>query len=229
MFRTASILAASVSVLALSGCGMQGTTYGTGVSHERATMNSFRDLFNLRAKRPEQIDYSPRPELVMPSTKETLPAPMEGEGLGADGNWPVEPEQRISAIRNEAPKPDEYGNLPQTYLQSEKAGIRRNGQAIENRRSNVRSGAETFIQEIRDEANGQGVSEEVKRRREQLSYSSGVKRRFLTEPPSEYRQPAQTAEAGETGITSDEVKREINQARAERRASDNRTILPGEN
>ena len=54
-------------------------------------------------------------------------------------------------------------------------------------------------------ANTRSQSEEAIRRREQLSYSTGVQRKYLTEPPKIYRTPSANAVAGEAGVTIDDI------------------------
>ena len=43
-------------------------------------------------------------------------------------------------------------------------------------------------------------SKKIKKRRAELAYSTGPKRKFLTEPPENYRAPADTAVAGDLGL-----------------------------
>jgi len=216
--------------LVLAGC-TGGTTYGTGTTHEEATMQGMRNIFTLRNEQVE-IDYKPRPELVMPANKNVLPQPVQSQALTTDQNWPVDPEQRIAAVRGQAPQPDEYGNLPTEYLtDTDKPGISRTSGLSdelrrETRRGNVNAGSDQFIEAIKDDANGVGEGRVARERREQLAYSTGVKRKFLTEPPVEYRTPSATAEAGELGISDDELSARQAEDRRLRRSPDNRTLEP---
>ncbi|MDJ0613435.1 MAG: hypothetical protein QNJ29_07130 [Rhizobiaceae bacterium] len=197
-------IALSLGALTLAGCSSSGTTYGTGVSHERQTLDGLYNMFSISPNKGEKIDYSARPDLVMPANKGALPAPgSEVEQVAGDPAWPETPEQRIAAVREAAPEADERsGNLPTEYLTSEKQGIENSARLYRTARS-TRASEELPI--VDPNANSQ--SAEAKRRREQLAYSTGVKRKFLTEPPAEYRKPADTAEAGDIGITSEEIKK----------------------
>jgi len=219
--------------LVLAGC-TGGTTYGTGTTHEEATMQGMRNIFTLRNEQVE-IDYKPRPELVMPANKNVLPQPVQTQALTTDQNWPVDPEQRIAAVQGQAPTPDEYGNLPTQYLtDTNKPGISRTTGLSEElrretRRGNVNSGGEQFINAIRDDANGVGEGRIARERREQLAYSTGVKRKFLTEPPVEYRTPSATAEAGELGISKEEISERQKREEKYQRDIERGIITPGAN
>ncbi|MEM7290794.1 MAG: hypothetical protein AAF412_10585 [Pseudomonadota bacterium] len=219
-------LIAIAGMTVFAGCN-SGTTYGTGSSHEEATLKSMSNMFSIRPDAAPDIDYSARPELVMPSNQQALPAPGAAIEQSDGQDWPVAPEQRIAAIRATAPEPDKYGNLPVEYLQSEKDGIRNSSGLYRAGRNLSRSNdGVKFIDDIKEDSTEDSVSEEVKRRREQLSYSKGVQRKYLTEPPSEYRAPAETAVAGDLGVDSEAVKERIKQQKEERRARDADNIEP---
>ena len=68
---------------------------------------------------------------------------------------------------------------------------------------------------------------EARKRRGELAYSTGVKRKYLTEPPTEYRVPSENAEAGELGISKEEVDEAKKQAEIDRRNIDNGVLTPG--
>lgn len=212
-------LVASAAIL--GGC-TSGTTYGTGSSHEEQTVKSMYNLLSIKPPEKANIDYSARPDLVMPANKGALPTPADTAQQVDDQNWPVDPEQRIAAVRAEAPQPDERsGNLPTEYLLSEKEGIRNSAGLYRASRKSEKDGGQ-FLKMIQEESKtGSNVSEEVKRRREQLTYSTGASRKFLTEPPTEYRRPAETAEAGAVGLTNEEIaeldKKRRKQEEAEKR------------
>ncbi len=216
----------SVGALMLAGC-TSGTTYGTGVTHEAQTFNGLYNMFSIRPDKGEEIDYSARPDLVMPANKQALPAPGSGiEQTAGDQAWPETPEQRIAAVRQDAPEPDwRSGDLPTEYLTSEKQGIRNSaGLYVGDRNQGRAGGGEQIIAELQRDKQ---VSEEVARRRNQLSYSTGVQRRFLTEPPTEYRTPAATADAGDLGITKEQLTEKQKREERERIDASNGVITPG--
>lgn len=198
------------STIVLAGC-TGGTTYGTGTSHEEATLKSMYNMLSIRPEKAEAIDYSARPDLVMPSSKETLPSP-DSAVEQADGQaWPVSPEQRIAEVRGAIPDAGprnqldrQDSTLPIEFQQAEKQGIQNSAGLYTASRSVSRNGSEPDFIGNFTEANS--ASAEVKRRRDELSYSTGPQRKFLTEPPAQYRVPAQTADAGDLGIDSDVVE-----------------------
>ena len=190
----------------VSGC-TSGTTYGTGSSHEEQTLKSLTNMFALSSEKKEKIEYNARPDLVMPPENQALPTPAQ-EAAAEDQNWPVSPEERIAAIRAAAPEADDRsGEVPIEFLLSEKDGIRNSTSVYQrNLRRNEKDGGQ-FIEAIKRDAAGLGTNEKLRQKREQLTYSEGPQRKYLVEPPTEYRTPAATAEAGNTGFTDEEIER----------------------
>lgn len=205
-----------------------GTTYGTGSSHEEQTIKSLSNMLAIAPDEKPDIDYSSRPDLVMPPNKGVLPTPVDETQVASEENWPVSPEQRIAAISEGAPEPDDYGNLPTEYLVSEKDGIRNSADIYRASRASDRSGGgEQLIDEIVRDSNGSGTSAEVQKRRSELAYSTGVQRKFLTEPPTEYRVPSENAEAGELGISKEQISEQQRRQDADRRNVDRGVLTPG--
>lgn len=225
MKRTVFSMGLVASALVLGGC-TGGTTYGTGTSHEAATMKGLGNIFSLKNDQ-QAIDYRNRPELVLPANKNILPAPVEENELVTDQNWPETPEQRIANVRAEAPEPDEYGNLPVEYLtDTDKPGIANSARIERTSRRNTKSGADQIIKAFKDDANGVGEGKVARERREQLAYSTGVKRKFLTEPPVEYRVPSANAEAGDLGIDEAELTARQKQAEKDRKDLERGILRP---
>ena len=227
MKRTVLSMGLVASALVLSGC-TGGTTYGTGTSHEEATMKGLGNIFSLKNEQ-QAIEYRNRPELVLPANKNILPAPVQSQELATDQNWPETPEQRIAKVRADAPTPNWKGSedLPVEYLaDTNKAGISNSSRVQRTARKNTRSGADEIIEAFRDDANGVGEGKLAKERREQLAYSTGVKRKFLTEPPVEYRVPSANAEAGDLGIDEAELTERQKQAEKDQRDLDRGVLTP---
>ena len=209
------------SVVALSGC-TGGTTYGTGKTHEEATLKSMYNILSVKAEQTPTIDYSARPDLVMPASKEVLPAP-DSSIEQADGQaWPVSPEQRIAAVRDAAPgqdikdQRDRQDPVPSVeYLNSEKEGIRNSSGLYAASRANSKADPNFIGMFVKDQS-PDSAGAEVRRRREQLAYSTGPQRKFLTEPPAEYRRPAETADASDLGFDSDFIEERRQQEREQR-------------
>ena len=204
MRKAFSITACVFAAISVSGC-VGGTTYGTGVSHEKQTMEGLKNIVSLKSSNDPKINYAARPDLVMPGNVNSLPQPVdEIASVEDDANWPETPEQRIARIQNEAVQPHERsGQIPVQELVRKKEGIK---VASKPRvfKNPDRDGND-FIDSIRDDANGVSASSTVRKRREELAYSTGVQRKFLTEPPVEYRTPAATAVAGDLGYSREEL------------------------
>ena len=227
MKKGISLFGIGASLVILAGCTGSGTTYGTGSSHEEDTLKGIVNMLAISPDDQKKIDYSARPDLVMPANPQALPAPAQENA--ADENWPVSPEQRIAAVRDAAPDGDWRGSedIPLEYQLSEKEGINNSAGLYRQSRAHTRSGSDQFIKLIRDDANGVGESAEARKRREELAYSTGVKRKFLTEPPVEYRTPSATAEAGDTGITREEITEAQKKAKIDQRNIDAGVLTPG--
>lgn len=206
----------------LGGCSSySGTTYGTGTSHEEDTMKSITNLLSIAPKEKNRIDYSARPELVMPANQQALPTPAD-EGTAqanADTNWPVSPEERILAAREAAPEADERsGDVPLDFQLGEKVGTRKTGnERLRQAAREHRHGFKTHLELVGLDNKSKEEDERARKLRGELAYSTGATRKYLTEPPSIYRTPAQTAEAGETGISKEEIAEAQAQKRAERK------------
>ncbi|MEM9330133.1 MAG: hypothetical protein AAGA53_02335 [Pseudomonadota bacterium] len=227
MRKNTSLAGIGASLIILAGC-TSGTTYGTGTSHEEDTVKGIVNMLAVSPKDKPDIDYSARPDLVMPANPQALPSPSENAEL-QDEDWPVSPEQRIADVRASAPEGNWRGSedIPLEYQLSEKDGITNSARVYRQSRAHSRSGSDKLIEAIRDDANGVGEGAEARKRREELAYSTGVKRKFLTEPPVEYRQPSQNAEAGDTGITRKEITEAQKKAKEDQRNIDAGVITPG--
>ena len=227
MKRTVFSMGLVATALVLGGC-TGGTTYGTGSSHEGATMKGLGNIFSLKNEK-QAIEYRSRPELVLPANKNILPAPVQTRELETDQDWPETPEQRIAKVRADAPTPNWKGSedLPVEYLgDTNKAGIGNSSRVQRTSRKNTRSGSDEIIKAFRNDANGVGEGKLAKERREQLAYSTGVKRKFLTEPPVEYRVPSANAEAGDLGIDKEVLTARQKQAAKEARELERGVLSP---
>lgn len=228
MKRTVFSMGLVASVLVLAGC-TGGTTYGTGTSHEEATVKSLGNIFSLKNEQ-QAIEYKNRPELVLPANKNILPAPVQENQLATDQNWPESPEQRIAKVRANAPTGDWRGSedLPLEYLSdTNKPGIANSARTQRSRRGIGRnSGGADVLEAIKADARGEGEGNLARERREQLAYSTGVKRKFLTEPPVEYRTPSVNAEAGDLGISDAELTEQQKKAKKEQRNKDWGVLTP---
>jgi hypothetical protein len=160
-------------------------------------------MLSLKPKRPFASNYEPRPELVKPTdtATTTLPPPQESI-VTASTEWPESPEQRRARIRAEATEnrdtpgwQPEVVNDVSTGSSSTKTKL---GSSARGRDSGVAKAGEA-----------EDLSKQGARYRQQLAQTKQGDpnvRRTLTEPPTEYRQPAATAATDELG--EDEYKKQ---------------------
>ena len=160
----------------LAGCSSySGTTYGTGTSHEEDTMKSIVNMLAIRSEEQEKIDYSARPELIMPANQQALPSPADESVAGADENWPVTPEERITALRESAPEADERsGEIPLDYQLSEKAGIKSGREAYLEDLAREPRNNEGHLETLLLDKKGKETTKTVRERRKDLAYSTGA-------------------------------------------------------
>jgi hypothetical protein len=91
--RTRLITVGAIALaLPLGGC-LSATTYGTGVSPGKQTMEDIVGIVSPGAKKGPPIDYAARPPIVAPPPGAAIPKPGETSTASA-GNWPADPESK---------------------------------------------------------------------------------------------------------------------------------------
>jgi hypothetical protein len=199
----AAFALAGFAALALSGC-VGGTTYGTGVSQEEQTLKDMYTMFNLKPER-KNIDYSPRPDLIVPENKQALTEPIDTAATASNVAWPETPEERIARIQAAAGEVD-----PRTGEVSVEERLRKKeGIGIEQGYITRKF---TPGQTDRDGNPLLGrpddtVRTDVQRAKEATTISKGTTRRYLTEPPLAYRQPVDSAPSGVDSYSDEERAR----------------------
>jgi hypothetical protein len=205
---TSSRMALSASVgaacLLLAGC-MGSPTYGTGTPADKQLLDDVTGMITLTPKETKHIDHKPRPELVRPAKSEVavLPPPQDDLATSANPQWPESPEARRMRLRAEAtanqanPDYDPQVAGP-TSSASEPTLVRTRGTGV----SLTGGGPDSGINQ----------SAEFKRRMAINKQGSETERRYLSEPPLTYRQPAATAPTGELG--EDEWRKEKDRKKA---------------
>jgi hypothetical protein len=84
--------------LALAAC--TGTTYGTGTSPGMQTLEDLGGIVALGAPNKEPINYKPRPKIVAPPPGAPLPPP-GSENAATAANWPSDPDLQTKQFRAE--------------------------------------------------------------------------------------------------------------------------------
>ncbi|WP_274426956.1 hypothetical protein [Chelativorans sp. YIM 93263] len=191
LMGAAAVLAASV----LAGCA--GPTYGTGKPAEQLLLEDLTGALSLAPKNKAQIDYEPRPGLVKPPSTNVLPPP-QIELATENPQWPESPEQRLARVRAEATANQDNLHYRPNIIHDVNRSSEDNNPGITNPRTRAMQ------------------REEVLRRRQMTQQGSPTTRRYLSDPPTEYRQAAESAPAGDPG--QDEWKKE----RARKRQSGER-------
>ncbi len=180
--------------MALTGC--MGPTYGTGVSQGEQLFNDLDGIVSLGSSNRSRVDYSPRPELVKPQTIGQLPPPRDAV---ADANMPESPEMRRGRLR--AAAPDRDGVMPVAFARSAKEGME-----VEQPTATFRSQREEDNSWLSpSQMAGQRTAAQTQR--SVGRQGSPTERRYLSEPPLTYRQPATTAPVGDTGISEEAKER----------------------
>ncbi|WP_246248925.1 hypothetical protein [Chelativorans alearense] len=206
--------ALAVSAIILSGCS--GTTYGTGTTAETQLVQDLTGVLSLAPKKKPPIDYSPRPGIVEPPSTEVLPPPQESVASTSNPNWPESPEERLARVRAEATaNQDDPFYRPNIVRDVDNGSASRGTGGTAARLSENGSVKPEILERSARMRNEQRL--EFQRRQQLANQGSPTTRRYLSDPPTELRQPAETAAAGDLG--EDEWKKE----RAAKRAATKET------
>jgi hypothetical protein len=173
------------AALAISACS--GTTYGTGRSPGMQTIEDLAGIAAISGQKKEPIDYTPRPKVVLPPSVAELPPP--GSGAAArDPNWPVDPEEKRAKILADADARDAAGVAAPKGLVPI-MGKPKDGEVNQtllgydpSKDAMPKPGEEAGARKLFAEAKGIAVDE-----------NGQPVRRYLSDPPSDYRMPDPTA------------------------------------
>lgn len=200
MARAATLTALLAGSAAVSAC-VSGTTYGTGVSQERQTITDMYNIFSLKQER-KNIDYSPRPDLVVPQDTASLPEPLDQSATTSNPQWPETPEERVARVRAQAGEID-----PRTGDYSIRDQLRpKEGIGLE-----TASHKGEFVPGKTDrDGNPVLYRGDSEVRKKVIQAKAGTtydcaNRRYLTEPPPEYCVAAETAPQGTEAFTEEQI------------------------
>ena len=167
----------------LSGCT---STYGTGEAPEMALFREMTGGF-LSNEEKAPIQYQPRVPLVAPPVGEQLPQPAE-VAEAADPNWPVDPDQRVALSRF-----DDDDNPTNDINQAEYRRLKPLAGAMSEMRRDNSTAIHENIQPAYDIVHQKQEREEFRKAVADAEGFGRSERRYLTDPPTEYRAPAATA------------------------------------
>lgn len=173
--RVAPIVASACALAVLSGC-MSSPTYGTDKTANQQLLEDVTGVLGVEAlaggsREQAEIAYSPRGQLVTPSSLEVLPEPQQELASADNPAWPESPEERRRRIRAEATE-----NRDNPAYRSPAAS---------------RPSDTAFVTDAQ--------RSEIQQIRRQTNQGDADRRRYLSEPPLDYRVPEATAEAGNLG------------------------------
>lgn len=182
-----------VSGLIVSGC-VGSPTYGTGKASDQQLFEDVTGLLSIGPKNKDQIAYKPRPELVKPAQKDQLPAPQSAIANASNSAWPESPEERRARYREEATA-NQDNAFYDPVVENETARKVVKKPVSTNQRGNFDV-----------DGTSQFDRDEFKRRLQESKTGNPTQRKYLSEPPLVYRQPAESAPTDDVG--EDEWKRE---------------------
>lgn len=228
-YRTSTAAILVASAVGLGGC-VGSPTYGTGKPASEQLLEDVTGILTVGPKKQERIDYKPRPELVKPAETSALPEPQGNVVASANGVWPVSPEEQRAILRAEAtenrdnlgwrpkikgPEGQEtvsaaaYDRNPNLVLDNmsantDEASRRRalaNPAPARSAAANDRNPAAAA-----NDVDPKRAREEFNRRLAAKNQGDPTVRKYLSEPPLEYRAAAATAPINDIG--EDEEKKE---------------------
>ena len=186
-------------VALLAGCS--GNTYGTGVSSEQQLVDDISNMITLdMMKEKKRINYESRPNLVKPPEVAQLPTPAE-KVQSESAYFPEDPEVKRLRLREELAEAESNGrtiDLSPEIQQLRAASLSRSKAEINRQKHHNDEDTYVCIPCQMEESKKQDQAIKERRTKERLQAAS-KRRRYLTEPPSEYQAPAETAAVGEVG------------------------------
>jgi hypothetical protein len=207
-FRAAARLIALCAVAAsVSAC--LGPTYGTDKSSTEQLIDDISNIATVKPDRGPAIDYKPRPTLVRPPETASLPQPQQNV-VENNPAWVESPEETRERLVASA---DENGNA--VGYRSPLATVQRSdGVARVGPKPSVKDGSPSPLAMLRAEQQNKTFRENMKIQKG--AYSD--RRRFLSDPPLDYRKPAESAAAGELGESEkDKERRRVAEATKEKK------------
>ena len=188
-------VATAALALGLGACSQ--TTYGTGTPVGMQTIEDIAGIADLGGQKKDPIKYTPRPGLVQPPTGAPLPPP-GSERQAVAANWPNDPDAQARRVKEQAAAREKFCAdpnhtiLPECRdpgfrLPPEASAAPPRGQNATLANAGV-SGAERAHSTAAQDAQAKKLFAQAKG---QVAVDENGKpvRRYLTDPPSDYRVP----------------------------------------
>jgi hypothetical protein len=178
--------------MALGACSPM-TTYGTGKTAAAQTMEDLGGVISLGGTKAdkEPIDYAPRAPIVEPpAVAAALPPPGSDTTVTAAGDWPNDPDEEFKKMQKKVAELNAAGETPKFTLPEGSEPI-----DSSNEKKRIGKDSRTSVEKLRDEA-----KIDTAKQKEMFADARMAKvgsfdkegrptRRYLTEPPTTYREP----------------------------------------
>ncbi len=165
-------LGLGVSLFTLAGCNTP--TYGTGENPQIAMIEELTGNLTGTKKKKEPIEYTARSELVLPPSAQ-LPSPEDKNSITQVAAWPNDPDADKAIKTN--------GEIPEEFRRGRLA------------RNSIKKNTDVSPIDVTEMNTAQRL-EAQRKFREQLASmgpGDGTTRKYLTDPPVEYRKPSENA------------------------------------
>lgn len=154
-------------------------TYGTGKAPGAQTFEDLVGIAALSTAQKEPIDYKPRPKVLAPPSNDLLPPPANGNTAILATNWPVDPDAQAAKIRAEAAARDAAGKpMPFVRLSKTPGDVQPPAPSGDPNKPLTPDELAAARKMFADARGGVAVDE-----------NGNPVRRYLSDPPSEYRLP----------------------------------------
>lgn len=162
------------SLLALAGCNTP--TYGTGKSPEMSMIQELTGNLAGGQKKKEPIEYKARSELVLPPSSQ-LPPPEQKLALSQTAAWPDDPDRNRKATNTSGEIPEEF----------------RRGRLARGSRSAPDPNVSPIDVTEMNTAQRLEAQRKFREQRAAMNSLDPTERKYLTDPPVEYRVPSANA------------------------------------
>ena len=187
--------------LLVSGC-MSSPTYGTGKTANAQLTEDLTNIVSMKPKTNPVGEYKPRPELVKPASLTELPAPQESIATASNADWPESPEQKRARIRAVATETRDDPNFEPLVVNDIDVG-----KTATTKPWTPTYGRDKIDDQTMPQSNleARQARDEINKKLAENKQGSSTTRKYLSEPPLAYRQPAETAPVDDVG--EDEAKK----------------------
>lgn len=178
----------------LAGCS--GSTYGTGVSSTNQLYQDVSGIVSLSSDEKKRINYNSRPKLVKPPLVAELPAPAE-KIESESAYFPEDPEIKRARMlaeldENDGVRANSKDLSPEIVAMREESRKRNQLRSqLANKDGDCYVCDHKELMKIDNQRSAQKTA--------QVQQPTIPTRKYLTQPPTEYRVPAESAPAGVVG------------------------------